>query len=75
MSVHAVARTLEGSGDPFDLPLCWDADQRQRNPDTADDDELWWLAIDHGAIDPDVHQSTPDRGRVTCADCLEWIHA
>lgn len=72
--VHAVARVLVG-GDPADtwpLPVCWDAEQGKGDPT---DDELWWLSVDQGAIDPDELATTTDRAGVTCRDCLEWLHA
>lgn len=68
--VHYLTRTLEGSdGSAFQMPLCWDALQQ------PPDDDLWWLSVDHGAIDLSTTLGTYDRELVTCADCIEWLRS
>lgn len=71
--LHHLSRSLDGMV-ALDLPLCWDADAKQRHGAGYDAD-LWFLSWDHGAIDPTVLVFATSRGHVTCVDCLGWLHA
>lgn len=72
--VHKRARWLEGrDGFRWGLPLCWDADARQRTGES--DDELWWISVDHGAIDPSEVFLAEVAAGVDCPDCIEWIRS
>lgn len=74
--VHLEQRKLEGSDCTWSLPLCWHAEILERcGPDDANDDDLWWLSVDHGALDPDDVRATTDPAGVDCRHCLEWMHA
>lgn len=74
--MHLGHRDLVGSVDTWTLPLCWHADVAERmGEQAASDDEPWWLAVDHGAIETDEVHTTADRGAVTCSGCREWMSA
>lgn len=68
---HKLSRELEGWAVMFPLPLCWDAEGKQRGAEDAD----WWTSWDHEVIDPTRLMFATEPGAVTCSDCLEWMHA
>lgn len=73
--VHLAQRRIDGLF-VWHLPLCWHADIANRlGSAAADDDEGWWLSVDHGALDPHQVLATTVPDRVTCPDCIEWMRA
>lgn len=73
-AAHWLSRSLPGSVLALDLPLCWDAEARQRLGADYDAD-LWFVSWDHEVIDPTSLVFATSRERVTCVDCLGWLHA
>lgn len=75
--VHA-GYALMGSTLPNDaIPLCWQAEARQRG---ADEDD-WLISLDVEAIreaddgEPGSYVLSRQGETVTCRDCLELVHA
>lgn len=74
--IHLTQRTLHGADESWGLPLCWHAGVAERmGEQAANDDEAWWLSVDHGVLEPSEVIATTDREAVTCPDCREWMHA